>query len=129
MNILKLLRERDAGLVKITFTKNYNYDLKEVMSRVGLRGGPSDLRRIDREESIETMAEILGRDLAYHHELIDKKQARQSALEFISEYALANAELYSDPSAWFPVSTSTFDLCLVIVNSDSAVCALAEDED
>lgn len=135
MNLLGLLRDRAAGDVKITFVKNYNHDLKTAIAKVGLPAEPCNLRKISRREAADTIAEALSRDLAYHHELIDKEQARQAALSFIDEYALAHAEFYnnrqlsSDPSAWFPVSQSTFDLCLLIINADSAICFVAEDKD
>jgi len=135
MDLLKLLRDRDAGWVRITFAKNYSYELKDVIARVGLPGGPSDLRRISQEQAIDTMTRILWRDLAYRKELIAEEGAHQSALTFVNEYASADAEFYNnlelsgDSSAWFPVSDSTFDLCLLIVNKDSAVCVLAEDDD
>ena len=135
MDLLKLLSDRAAGDVKIIFVKNYSDDLKTVLTRVGLPAEPSDLRKISQEEAVDTVAEVLWRDLSYHHELIDKEQARQTALRFVDEYALAHAEFYNnrqlsgDSSAWLPVTHSTFDLCLLIVNADSAICVVAEDED
>ena len=145
MDLLKLLRDRHAGWVKITFAKNYNYDLNEVMARVGLPKGPSELRKASQEEAIDTMTAILWRDMAYRVELIDKEQAHQRALEFVAEYALAGAEFYNNlfyygepertsasvfqsPSG-SQFSDSTFNMCLVIVNPDAAICVLAEDED
>jgi hypothetical protein len=140
MDLLKLLKDRNAGRVKITFAKNYNYDLERVMARVGLPKGPSELRKVSNEEAIDTMTAILWRDMAYRVELIDKEQAYQRALMFVGEYALADAEFYNN-LFWFTdyalpgrfdsfsaVSDSTFTMCLLIVNPDSAVCVLAEDE-
>lgn len=135
MNLLKLLKDRAAGNVKITLAKNCTHDLKTVIKRVGLSAEPSDLRNIGREEAVDTVSEVLWRDLAYHHELIENEQARQAALRFVDEFALADAEFYNnrqasgDSSVWSPVSNSTFDLCLLIVNADSAICVVAEDED
>ena len=135
MDLLKLLSDRTAGWVKITFTKNYNYDLKDVMARVGLHQEPSALRKIDQEEAINTLTQLLWRDSAYSHEMIDKDQARTSASAFIHEYSMQGAEFYdnlewyADSPAWSPLSASTFDRCLLIVNADSAICVLAEDED
>jgi hypothetical protein len=145
MDLLKLLRDRHAGWVKITFAKNYNYDLKEVMARVGLSNGPSEPRKVSQEEAIDTMTAILWRDMAYRVELIDKEQAHQRALKFVGEYALAGAEFYNNlflqgerdrsspyefkSHSFSEFSDSTFNMCLLIVNPDSAVCVLAEDED
>lgn len=134
MDLLKLLRDRSAGWLKITFVKTRNCELKDVMARVSLPGLPSGLCQVTQEEGIDTLTTMLRRDLAYRGELIDKEQAHQSALKFVGEYASMEAEFYNnlqavDSTAWFPCSSSTFDLCLLIVNPDCAVCVLAEDED
>jgi hypothetical protein len=134
MDLLKLLKDRSTGYVRITFAKNYDYDLKAVMARVGLPEEPSALSKVSRDAAVDTMTSMLWRDLAYSGKLIEKEQAHQRAVGFIGEYAAVDAEFYNNlgadiPNTWSPLSSSTFDLCLLIVNSDSAICVLAEDED
>jgi hypothetical protein len=135
MDILSLLRDRHVGRVRITFAKNYNEGLRSIVATVGLPEGSSELRKIAQEEAIDTMTSILWRDLAYTTELIKKEEAHQRAQEFINEYASTGASFYNnlqsaaDSGPWSPVSDSTFDRCMLIVNTDSAVCVLAEDED
>ena len=135
MDLLKLLRDRSAGRVRITLAKNYNDDLESVMASIGLPRRSSDLRKISRQEAINTLAMILWRDLAYGTQLIKQEEAHQRALEFVGEYASTGVEFYNNvqlsdnTSSWSPLSESTFDRCLLVVNQDSAVCVLAEDED
>ena len=136
MNISQLLKDRDAGFLKITFTRTHGDSLEAAISRMGFDVRPSELTAIGAVEAEAALSKLFSRDLAYEGNVMDAAVARQYASDFIAEYSGAESKIFTNAhwvddklAGWNPVTKATFDVLVVIMNTDFAVSVLVEDED
>jgi hypothetical protein len=136
MNIPQLLKERDCGLLRITFTRTYRDSLQAVISRMGFDIDPSDLTPMDAVNAEAALSRLFSRDLAYGGKVMDADVARRYASDLIAECAGPEAKIFTNASweddrlaGWNSVTKATFDVLILIVSTDFAVSVLVEDED
>jgi len=136
VDIPQLLQERSCGSVRVAFTKNHHSGLQEIVDRLGLQASPDDFRQVETVEATAILAIALARDLAYNVQLMSSEVARRRAAEFLSENIEPGACVYVNATrdgdqlaTWSPVTRSTFDACVLVVNDSFAACVLVEDED
>lgn len=136
MNIAQLLKERSCGLLRITFIRAYEDNLQAVISEIGLDIRSADLTPIDVVEARAALSNLFSRDLAYSAKVMDADVAGRYANELIAEYAESEAKIFTNAhwdedglAGWHPVTKATFNVLILIMNTEFAVSILVEDED
>jgi len=136
MDIPKLLQDRTCGFTKIILTRTYGNDLGAAVSALGLPVSPADLQSMTPVEAQTALSRLFSRDLAYGKEVMGAETAQAYARAIITEYARPGSHIYTNAqwedeslSTFTPVTPSTFNVVVLITNTDFAVSFLIEDED
>jgi hypothetical protein len=136
MNIPQLLKDRDCGFLKITFSRTYGDNLQTVISQMGFDIRSTELTAIDALQAEAALSRLFSRDLAYGEKVMEADVARRYASDLIAEYAETEAKIFTNAdweddglAGWTPVTKATFGVLILIMNTHFAVSVLVEDED
>ncbi|OQX18127.1 MAG: hypothetical protein BWK76_08370 [Desulfobulbaceae bacterium A2] len=131
-----LIAARSVGEIRYAVAYESTSDLSRVLSEFGLLPDKSLLVEHDRDSSHAILTTLLWKDMAYEDECMPRHQAESLAQQILDEHALPGAKYFSNCNVakeknWNPLTESTFDAGLVIINEVSHIhfCIWFQDED
>ncbi|RPK10764.1 hypothetical protein [Priestia endophytica] len=138
-----LLKKRSAGKVTCSMAKRSQRsifeDINDFAEELGFQEVEASLNLIDKQIARKIITYVLSMDLAYDSDLDSKPIARDLCNYFVSLFSskakyYTNAEFdeewgYFKMAGWSPISLSTFDTGIIIVDQDNVGVLWVEDED
>lgn len=149
----RMLKARDCGVTRCGMIRRWPGDrLEDLLLSFGLDVRHSQigdkpvedlltiLRPINQYEAIITVRDLLWKDQAYHVELMPLEQAQELAAEFISlvcsdeatYYTNLGIRVHTDTTSSLlssPLTDSTCDGGVLVLEKDYVACFWVEDED
>lgn len=83
------------------------------------------------DEAVQLLEECLRKSLAYQVEMLPAAEARSVSSEFKSFFQRGQTRWFANGrrNAWSPITRSTFDRAIVVLDNENAGLFLFEDED
>jgi len=138
-----VLEKRDAGIVTVELRDRASVEADDVsvvdsfVKDLGFKPLGRAWRAVDRDGAVTLLTAMLARDLAYFTQLMLPKTARYLATSFVDLFDRHAAKCYINgetPSiesgrCWEPLTDSTFDAAVVILDREKIGIVCVEDED
>ncbi len=139
MNITNIIEKRDCGKLRICFSTNWEYPLKQLLSGFGLYPNEALLEEVSELQAQEIVETLLWKDLAYSGEIMPREDAKKYTTYFFASVVLAGGRFYTN-ALWHsyhgtssfgfnPFTSSTFDGGVLIVEKNLAIAFWVENED
>ncbi len=140
MNILEIIKKRNCGRVRASFSSHWNSSLNQLLLIFGLAPSPESLIEVSKEKAMKIIETLLQKDLAYSSKIMSKKQAEKYSNVLISALSTSKCKYYTN-GEWHKyhsannafcftgLTESTFDGGVLIVSKRHAFVFWVEDED
>lgn len=138
----RIRRHRCYGVLTIGMVQRRNIsgsivsEIDDYVQSLDFTGLGDRWMTVSRQVAIEILLSILTHDLAYRSKMMEISEAMTYANSLLSFYThkiqfFTNGDLFQDNGVqgWNPISKSTFDTGIVIVDEDQIGIVWVEDED
>ena len=76
MNLIEIIRTRNCGRVRASFSSNWNSSLKHLLVVFGLSPQEENLKEVSKDKAFEILEALLQKDLAYSSKIMSKEKAK-----------------------------------------------------
>lgn len=133
---VSLITARNCGEIRYAVAYETTGAISCLLDKFVLTTDESLLIEHDRDTALEILISLLWKDMAYGHECMPRHEAVLLAEEIFSEYEQTGCRYFSNANlaqgeSWNPLTESTFDSGLIIINPSSNIhlCIWFQDED
>ncbi|MCF6443067.1 hypothetical protein L1077_26940 [Pseudoalteromonas luteoviolacea] len=105
------------------------------VQKFGFNGLDKRWHILNKEEAAESLSMILHKSLAYSVEMMPLKTAKHIADKFLCQFDprnskfLSNGHISEHSASWNPITQSTMEMAVVVIDGKSIGIICAEDED